>query len=313
MSEWTYVRGCIELSVDAFEQKKMKREKPWHLQLKGKLTEEEEQEWHAWRDEYMRKSYLPYPEEQFKICVPMPMTRYHKPTKKNPKDFEIDLVTSAKIFSLPKARKYLDHAFSLLPQGESGFRYAIKQDASDWSSATFCHFEHPCLKQYYKDAINKLYYHEDPWKSRDFDDLVEYRNLDKECSIDFVDSMVIGISESLRWCTSDELQSCLEEFFIYLVKNEFYLDNVLLEWHDNVEYHLLHRCVTGYGEECLRIETINTETNEVIYRKTFDYPRDEGGYIDYNSKEYNTREYIIKEEILGERPKWPEHKGGEDE
>ena len=289
MSEWTYIRGCLELSVDAFEHKKMKHEKP--------IEEGSREKWRAWREEFCKKAYLPYPEEQFKIEVPLPLERYHKPTKKNPKDTKVALITHARVFSLPKARKYLKQAFDLLPQGESGFRYAIKQDSGDWSSTSLCHFNYSCLKQYYKDAINKLYDSDDSWRSRNFEDLVEYQNLEKECSVDYVNSMVLGISESLRWCTSSELQSCLEKFFVYLIKNDFELDEVYLEWHDNIEINLLHRCVTGYGDG-LRFETINTETDKVIYRKTFDYPRDEDGFIDYNSVEYNTRECIVTEEIL---------------
>lgn len=313
MSRWTYIRGMMELGVDPFEHKPMKEPRPDFGKPPRDYTDEEKEARWRWREKFLSKCYLPYPEEQFKIDVPIMLNRYKKPTKKDPSDHEMVLDTRARIFSLPKAKKYLDHAFSLLPQGECGFRYAIKQDELDYSSGVIGTFEYPCLFKYYKDAINKLYTNAHPFYSWNFEELCKYQKLDKECSVDYVTDMIIGISESLRWCSADELREALEKFFSYLKENEFDINNCLLEWRDGYEYNLLHRCVCDGSFEPLVFETIDTGKNKVIYRKTYDYPRDENGYIDYDSPEYDEKHPLVKEEVLGEKPVYPTNDEDEDE
>lgn len=298
MSQWVYIRGCMELSCSPFESK-CKEDAPFDWTKD--LNDDEKEIWYKWVAKWKRSLYLPYPEEQFKITAPRMLNRYHKPTKKNPSDSETVLhVDDAFIYSLPRARKYLDEAFKLLPQGEVGFRYAVKQDCYDSSSITMFsyEFEQPCLNKYYKDAINKLYYNEGHWSQWTFDDLVKYQKLNKVCSVNNVNSMTIGIVESLRWCSADELQKGLENFFQYLRDNEFDINTVLLEWVDCYEENLLHKCTTSSEFDAIVFETINTKTNQVIYRKTYDYPRTSDGFIDYDSNEYDRKHPLVKEEVL---------------
>lgn len=299
MSEWTYVRGCMELSCSAYENK---CKIPEPFKWTKNLSEEEQEIYRAWRRKWRRGLYLPYPEEQFKITVPTLLSRYKKPTKKDPSDYKTILNFHGYLYSLPRAKKYLETAFSMLPQGESGFRYSIKQDSSDSCSTSICSFSEDCLYKYFKDAINRLYYNEDPWHSWTFDDLRKYQKIDKSCSTEYVDSMVIGIVQPLRYATADELRSCLEKFFLYLLENDFDICNVYLEWHDNYEYCLRHTCRVDSEFDDIVFETINTQNNQVIYRRTLAYPRDEHGFIDYDK--YDKVHPEVKEEELGERPAW---------
>ena len=305
MSRWTNIRGVLVLSVDAFEHKPLKEPRPDFGKKPSCYTDEEREASWKWRQKYLNKCYLPYPEEQFKVDIPVMLKRRKKPTKKDPSDEETILCTRARVFSLPKARKYLEHAFSLLPQGECGFRYAIKQDELDYSSGVIGRFEYPCFSRYYKEAINKLYKNGHPFYDWCFEDLCKYQKLDKECSVDYITDMVIGISQPLRWCSADELREALEKFFSYLRENDFDIDNCLLEWRDGYEYNLLHRCVCNGSFDPLVFETVDTGKNKVIYRKTYDYPRDENGYIDYDSPEYDEKRPLVKEEVLGEKPVCP--------
>ena len=303
MSQWTYVRGCMELSCTPYETK-FKEPQPftWHQTL----DDEQKEIWRNWVTKWRKGLYLPYPEEQFKITTPVVLERYRKPTKKNPSDTEkVLFCEECFVYSLPRAKKYLDEAFDLLPHGEVGFRYAIKQDCYDYTSSVIQTFEEPCLNKYYKAAIDKLYQNEGHWEQRTFEDLVKYQGLNEEVTTNNVNDMTIGIVESLRWCSADELQKGLEDFFQYLRDHDFEINNVLLEWTDCYEYHLLHRCSSDSRFDTLVFETINTENNQVIRRKTYYYPTDENGFIDYYSPEYDSKKPLVKEEVLGEAPVYP--------
>ena len=298
MSQWTYIRGCMELSCSPFESR---YKVPQPFSIFKDLNEEEKEVWYAWVKKWRDGLYLPYPQEQFKITTPRLLTRYKKPTKKDPSDNETVLFCDeCFVYSLPRAKKYLDEAFKLLPQGEVGFRYAIKQDCWDYTSSVFGMFEEKCLKKYYKDAIDKLYYNENHWERCTFEELVKWQKLNKECTVNNVNSMVIGIVESLRYASSDEVRSGLEEFFQYLRDHDFDIENVMLEWVDSYEYNLRHTCRKDGAFEDIVFETINTETNQVIYRKTFYYPKDEKGFTNYDCSEYDEKHPLVKEEFLEE-------------
>lgn len=293
MSDWTYVRGVMELSCSPYENK---YKVPCPFTSFKNLSEEDEKVLESWRRKYNKGKYLPYPEEQFKITTPMMINRYKKPKKKDGSDNnEWDLyVRQAYVYSLPRARKYLDEAFKLLPQGECGFEYAIKQSYQDGNS-TMCYsgsFDYdPCLYKYYKDAINKLYKCDDSWCSYTFEDLVKYQRLDKACHVSFAKSMTLGIMQSLRWCDCDEFEKGLENFFQYLRDNDFSIENVLLEWHDTYGY--LYKCNCYANYEDIVFEHYN-QGDKLIYRKTYYYPKDENGFIDYTN--FDEKHPLVKEE-----------------
>lgn len=297
MSDWTYIRGCMELSCSPYENNyKVPEPFPW----RSNLSEEEKETYRKWAKEWRKHLYLPYPEEQFKISTPIMLNRYKTPKKKDKSDDNeyVLHVEEADVYSLPKARKYLDEAFKLLEQGECGFRYAVKQDRYDSSSGTFCssEFDEPCLSKYYKDAINKLYKYDGYWHGWTFDSLVKYQKLDKACNVNNINSMVIGIVESLRWCIAPQLEAGLEKFFQYLRDHDFDIYNVYLEWWDNLD-GLTYKCTCNgrFDVDNLVFEHINDD-GKVVYRKTYYYPQDKHGYIDWNSPDYDEKHPLVKEE-----------------
>lgn len=296
MSQWTYIKGCLEVSISPFEKKEIKVQKPAEIR-NPKKEPELEPAWEKYRRALFKSFYLPYPEEQFKINTPTMLERYCKKTKKNPEGKETVLHTEANIYSLPRAKKYLDEAFKLLPYGETGFTYAVKQDWTN-SGSGCSSLEYPCLYKYYKESLEKLYYNEDSWHRYTFEDLVKYQHIDKDCWINYCEDIVIGIMESLRWCSADELQEGLEKFFKYLEEHEFTIGDGYLEWVDNYEENLRHTW-RSYGYDGYVFETINLESNQVIYRKSYEAPKDEKGFVDWDA--FDKKGYVVKEETFGDK------------
>ncbi len=291
MSRWTHIKGALELSATPYEVKPNKLVKPERANFNS------EEEWRDayfdWRRKIHKYYYLPYPEEQFKITTPRMLTRFRKPTKKDPSETETVLhVDEAFVYSLPRAKKYLDEAFALLPEGEVGFRYAAKQDCYDYSSSTWSsEFEFPCLKEYYKKALEKLYYNEGHWSRYTFDDLRKYQKIDPACSVADVNDIIIGIREDLRYCSADEMQEGLEKFFKYLEEKEISINDGYLEWEDEWDEGYIYcwrynRRDWKYSHQFLKLDA---KTNAIVHSKTWVYKLDEDGYPD------NTQECDIVE------------------
>ncbi len=301
MSQWTHVRGGLELFAGPYEIKKNKLVEP-----NKKDFESEE----AWRDAYWdyknklaKYYYLPYPEEQFKITTPRVLEVYHKPTKKDPSETETVLhVDEAFVYSLPRVKKLLDEAFALLPSGEVGFRYAVKQDCFDSSSCSWASaFQYPCLDEYYKNALEKLYYNEGHWSRFTFDELVEYQKLNKACSVNDVNSMIIGVREDLRYCSAQMFQEGLEKFFAFLAEHNIGVEDGYIEWED--EYDPDHIYVwrkSRISHDCACVFLIlDATTNAIVHSKNCLYKKTEDGYWDFEAEGYDIVEldgpYIPKE------------------
>lgn len=290
MSQWTHVQGCLLLSSEPFEFKKIKVERPADFRNREDQPELEEA-WEKWREAYLKSAYLPYPEEQFKMSVPVLMNKYNYKTNKEEAYLYIERIT---LYSLPRARKYIEEAFKLLPYGETGFTYAIKQDWTNCRTSSSSS-EFTCLKKYLKDAVNKLYNDEDYFYSHTYDSLKKYNKLDDNPWIDYVNEIVIGIVEDLRYCSAQELEEGLEKFIRYLESNKVSVCGGMLEfideWEENTK-HVFRACkYEGYT-----FETIDTTANKVIKRKTYSYPKDEKGLIDFD--EFEKSGWVIKEEVL---------------
>lgn len=296
MSQWTYVQGCLYLSLEPYELKPIKVP-----QVRRPEDPEKEPEqykaWLKWRRAYLKSAYLPYPEEQFKINVPTMLTRCCKKSKKHPEGKETVLHTHVKIYSLPRARKYLDEAFAMLPQGECGFNYAVRQGIGD-SYSGCSDFDFNCYYKYFKNAIDKLYYNDDYFYCYTFEDLVKYQGLDKSCWVDNVDGMTIGIYNPLRWSSAKEVQEGFEKCIEYLLDKGFDICSGYLEWTDNFEYNnpLRHTLRVDGKFDGYRFETFEINTNKLVYRKIFKVPEDENGLCDFDKLEKDG--YVITEEYF---------------
>ena len=288
MSQWTHVQGCLLLSSQPFEFKKIKVEPPANFR-NPKEQPELEEAWEKWRSAYLKSAYLPYPEEQFKMSVPTLGRKYNKKTKEYEPCLDIDRVF---IYSLPRAKKYIDEAFKLLPYGETGFTYAIKQDVTNCRSSSSC-FDYPCLQKYLEEAVNKLYHDDCYFYNHTYESLKRYQNLRDEPWVENVDEMVIGIVEDLRYCSARDLEEGLEKFIAHLEKNQISIVGGLLEFVDEWEENTRH--VFRAGEyDGYTFETIDTTTNKVTRLKTYSYPLNERGMIDFDK--FDKDGWIIKEE-----------------
>lgn len=283
MSQWTHVQGCLLLSSEPFEFKKIKVERP--TKRKGN-----EEAWAKWVGAYRKSAYLPYPEEQFKMSVPVLTDKYNYQNKKE-SYLNIERIT---LYSLPRARKYIEEAFKLLPYGETGFTYAIKQDWTNCRSSS-SNLDYPCLKTYLKEAVNKLYNDKNYFYSHTYDSLKKYNKLDDEPWVDYVNEIVIGIVEDLRYCSAQDLEEGLEKFIKYLESNKIDISGGMLEFVDEWEKNTKH-VFRACEYEGYTFETIDTTTNKVIKIKTYSYPLDDKGLIDFD--EFEKSGWIIKEEVL---------------
>ena len=285
MSQWTHIRGGFELRSTPYEQKKFTLEEP---------NEKDGEAWRKWRIAWGKSFYLPYPEEQFKLSMPVLGWHYDE-TREETRTLDF----RATLYSLPRARKYLDEAFKLLPQGEVGFRYSIKQDVYD-SHSSCSGFMTPCLSKYYKDALTKMYHSEDFFYNYDANDLFYLFNVEKECSVDEVDGIVIGIRDDIRYCSGDEMMHSLEEFFSYLIKNGIEVEDGYLEWEDEYEPEVIFawRCSRLSADIAYQFMKLDAKTNKILYSKEYRYKKDEKGFIDWEA--CDRQEYDIVEETFEE-------------
>lgn len=253
MSQWTHIRGGLELRSSAYEYKPTKQR--------------------------FNSAYYPFPEEQFKIGMPEIFD-----TGKGYSGLYFEVYE----YSLPRARKYIEEAFELLPQGECGFRYSIKQDKYDSHSSSGS-FDYKCQYDTFKKTILKLYAEQHPYWS--FKDLEENFEVCAEW-VKHVDGIIIGIREDLRYCDGVELLKALEKFFEYLEQNDVEVEDGYLEWQDEYKGGILFSWrksrIGPEAHHCFYITNINT--NEIMYSKIYKRKRLPNGRIDWDADGYDVVE-----------------------
>lgn len=233
MSDWTYVRGSLELGASPFDKKRV----------------------------------LPYPEEQFKLGSPI--------VRQGVLSFD-----GTCIYSLPRVKKYIDEAFKLFPQGELGFRYWVDQKDSDCRCYT-SGFDLPCLCEYYRNAINKLYSSlEARWGEKwNYDTLKEYNKIEEECSYSSADTILCGIYTSLRYATAEEVKDSLIKFIDHLKEHDISIDGGYLEWYDSYSNYakFIYAFRTGEWLGEYSIMKLDKETNKIIWQLKHAHPKNKNG------------------------------------
>lgn len=273
MSRWTHITGSIELSSEPFEYKKINVPKPSYPR-----TEENDEDWSKYWDELKKKAYYPYPEKQFVLGTPTFQDTFdHKPYTR----------IQVYEYSLPRAQKYIDEAFDLLPYGEVGWHPAIKQDKYDCRMSSSCG-EYDCQKKAFQKGVLDLY--EDEFAGISFKDLEKLLKLDLSW-IDHVGNIVIGIREDIRYCSGLEMMKGLEQFFAHLRKNGIDLESGYLEWYDEWDPDHIYalRCSTLFDDCHYKFMILDTKTNQVLYTKKYDYKKLSDGERDYWN---NDRDFI---------------------
>lgn len=291
MSEWTYVRGCLELSSSPFEiNKKFNQVEPKRKDFDS--DEEYEKAIDKYRVALHKAIYLPYPEEQFKLGSPI--IRNGGKNEKGHITFD-----GTCIYSLPRAKKYIEEAFKLFPQGELGFRYWLDQKSDDGRSS-MSGFIHPCLFKYYHDAVDKMYKgFSSRWCSKwNFKDLNKYIGIDEDCSYENIAAIFCGIKTSLRSATAEEVKESLVKFIKYLNDHEISIDDGYLEWHDSYtlwsNFRYAFRSGTWLGE--YSIMKLDIRTNKIIWKLSHTHPKVKGTKKTDFDKFINIEECFVDKE-----------------
>ena len=270
MSQWTHIRGGLELVSGPYEERKPKKPlvEPKREDFE---TEEAFKDAHAkYRWEERKLCYFPYPEEQFKLTMPIPATTYTWHGKDRKRKDHRSIQVKAYVYSLPRAKKYIEEAFKLMPQGELGFRYSLDQNVYD-SSSSSSGFWMPCEYKTYKEAINRMYKHDNYFDNYTYDDLRKWFHIDDDCSVEHVNHILVGVRDDIRYCCADDVQEGLEKMFAYLAEHGIGVEDGYLEWQD--EYDPDHIYAWRHSRLGFSIShqylTLDKKTNKVIHSKTW--------------------------------------------
>ena len=290
MSQWTHIRGGLELYCSPFAEKPMKDPRPKKEDFETEEAYDKADD--EWRDKWRRSFYLPFPEEQFKLDMPKLGNYYDRKTKEEGKTLDFN----ARVYSLPRVKPIIEKAFELMPQGESGLRYSIDQNITD-SSSSSSGFILPCLFKYYKDALTKMYHSEDPWHSYTYEDLRKYMNINEDCSYGEITKVLIGIRDDIRYASAVEVQLGLEKLFKYLTDHGIGIEDGCLEWEDEWDPCHIH------GWRLSRLSSVITHqfyildkrTGMITHSKTWVAKRDEKGKL-IHDEDWNYEYEVVEKD-----------------
>lgn len=216
--------------------------------------------------------YLPKPNEQVEL-------KYPRPTK-DWKTNELKLSLRMFIYSLPIAKPIIEKAFELLPQGESDWSYSILQN-QNCSFMSGSQFDYPCEEKIFYQKVKEMFkgdYICNSWVDVDM--------------IDYIEEIILGIREDVRYCSGEEMLEGLEKFFLYLRENEIHVEDGYLEWEDEYvdDYFYCWRCsrVSDDIGTCWSFHKIDRKTNKILWTKNYKYKDDKS--ISFDSE-------LIAEEI----------------
>ena len=293
MSQWTHIRGGLELISSPYESKPIPKSliEPKREDFETEEAFDEAHDKYRW--EVKKLLYYPYPEEQFKLLMPRPGYSYGKKKKNGEREKFHTLCFEAKVYSLPRARKYIEEAFNLVPQGESGFRYSLEQRDSD-SSSSCSGFMVPCEHKAYQGAINRMYSSDSLWDSYTYDDLRKYWHIEDECSVSHI---LVGIRDDIRYASAQEVQEGLEKAFKYLEDHDISVEDGYLEWQDEYDPDHIYawRLSRLSWDISHQFMTLDKKTNQIVHSKTWVAKRDEKGKKVYD-KDWNTIWEVVEKD-----------------
>lgn len=262
MSQWIHVRGGFEIYGSPFEAKTAK--------------------------DGEKELYLPYPEEQVEINAPLISRSY-----KDGKDDGPMLEFRVYIRSLPRMRKYIDKAMSMLPQGEDKIHYSVYQDpgAARTSSSDFTA---ECEEKAFKNAVTKMYQSPDPWNSYDYKELSSIHKVGVSW-VDYNTSATICIRNDIRYASGMEFMEALESAIAYLGAHGIGIEDGYLEWEDEYEERWIYawRCSRISPEEAHCFMILDKKTNAAVWKRKY--------FLKPDCFETEAYEYDVQEE--GELPK----------
>lgn len=250
MSRWTYVQGVMRLRASPFDRKK------------GKDGKE--------------RVSIPFPKEQMKVALDGVGVRFDEEGERKQKG---GLDFRAYLCSLPRARKYIDAAFALLPQGEVGFRYSLSQDLTDGRSSCSA-FYHECSEEAFREAVEEYCSENvDRIHRHGFKELEEYEGAALSW-VEYVDGITVGIHRPLRYCSGLEFLESLEKAILRLESDGITVEDGYVEWTDAYQPEWIYAWRGGSSpSEAFSFMVLDSKTNAILWKKTYRRKRDANGGI----------------------------------
>lgn len=240
MSQWTHVRGCLELSSSVYETKTRKLSTGEHKTI-----------------------FLPFPNEQIVVEIPEPYkTREEK----------AGLKVSVQFYALPRCQPYIDAAMKMLPSGEYDIiQYNAFQPKGRFRSSG-SRLEPFAVKLAAK-QLEKLYA-DNHMGNLNYQEMKRHWNLKFDWA-EYATDITLTISDDLRYCSGEELAESLEKVIIFLQEHDIDVADGYLEWHDEwrSKYIFALRATQFTGCEFL---ILDANTNNVLGRRVLRYEWDTG-------------------------------------
>ena len=288
MSQWTHIRGVIQLTSSPYEQKKFDLVCPKRENFSSEDEYQKARE--KWRTAFYKSVYLPFPEEQFKLNMPLLGSSYGKKKKDGSREERATLDFNAYIYSLPRAKKYIEEAFDLLADklGRRDVRHSVDQNCNDGTSSC-SGFLHSCLYKYYKDAITKMYHFDNYYDSYTYEDLKKYLHIKPECHTEMIDKILVGVQDDMRCCSGEQVLAGLEEFFKYLKDHDVQIAEGYLEWRDDYypEFRYAWRKERYENKIYMKFMKLDALSNKMLKAKIYRYKCNADGSRDWDATDFD--------------------------
>lgn len=269
MSEWTHICGGFEVGGSPFS---FKGEKPDTFFGSG-------------------DAYFVDPKAQLEVLPPEIKYCYTAETEYNATETEYNaaLKFDCVVYSLPRIKKYIDNAIKFLPSGENNkYDYTLTQ-TRQMSRASSSDFSYPCEEKQFKKVISQMY-------SIKFDPEETLQDIENKYKIspgwtEYVENVIVGISQDVRYCKATEMLEALEKMCVYLLKHDMYFKRGCLEWSDEStegKYRYLWRAPNFDMKLKFGFYKLDAKTNKILWAKEYlDMPLKKG-------EKYSNKDYIIK-------------------
>lgn len=238
MSQWTHIRGCLELRGTPYE----------IVDVEG---------------EDRPQLVLPFPREQVVLDAPQPGF----PHTDEDGNTTRDLVFSLSVWSLPRCKPIVDFAAKeFLPYGECGFDYSLSQTRMQcWMSGS--PFHSADTEKEFQRQICEMY--REPYGHVwEFEKLEKWYDI-KPGSESSVTGMLFAVREDIRYCSGIRMMHSLEKFVDYLREHDIEIEDGYLEWED--EYDPQHIYVLKssrlWSRRSYSFMVLGARSNKPIARK----------------------------------------------
>lgn len=229
MSQWTHVKGCIDLSGSAAA-----------VDHNNKTA--------------VTKYYLPYPDEQLKLSAPKP-TWVPEGKTRGGIDYRV------KVYCLPRCKEIVDSIMKLFPSGENNIiNYSLYQPKNRFRLSRGS--LNPWEENIVQNRILRQYQDEEDFVGT-WEELKDYYNINigwVDCATDFT----LTISDDLRYCSGVEFLDALEKGIVSLKEQGIEVTEGIIDWADDYTKYKF-QCIITY--DTITFRTYDPATGTTIASK----------------------------------------------